>query len=130
MPLLSDEEQLVVYRVTQESLSNVVQHAKASHVDVELCSVGRTLLRGPEPERQEARAEHERDLRSQGHEPPEDRDDRPLAAPVRRTLPRHGTLVHSRLRVLHGLPASCRRTTHPCQVVRQAVATPCAMSVP
>lgn len=45
VPLLSDEEQLVVYRVTQESLSNVVQHAGASHVDVELCSVGRTLLR-------------------------------------------------------------------------------------
>jgi len=45
VPLLSDEEQLVLYRVTQESLSNVVQHAGASQVDVELCSVGRTLLR-------------------------------------------------------------------------------------
>ena len=45
VPLLSDEEQLVVYRVTQESLSNVVQHADASRVDVELCSIGRTLLR-------------------------------------------------------------------------------------
>ena len=30
LPLLSDEEQLVIYRVTQESLSNVVQHAGAS----------------------------------------------------------------------------------------------------
>jgi two-component system sensor histidine kinase UhpB len=44
-PKLSDEEQLVLYRVTQESLSNVVQHAEATRVDVELCSVGRTLLR-------------------------------------------------------------------------------------
>jgi two-component system sensor histidine kinase UhpB len=45
VPLLSDEEQLVLYRVTQESLSNVVQHAGASRVDVELCSIGRTMLR-------------------------------------------------------------------------------------
>jgi two-component system sensor histidine kinase UhpB len=45
LPLLSDEEQLVIYRVTQESLSNVVQHAGASTVDVELCFTGRTLLR-------------------------------------------------------------------------------------
>ena len=29
-PALSDEEQLVLYRVTQESLSNVVQHSGAS----------------------------------------------------------------------------------------------------
>src|SRR3712207_579276 len=45
LPLLSDEEQLVIYRVTQESLSNVVQHAGASSVDVELNFTGRTLLR-------------------------------------------------------------------------------------
>src|SRR5215216_4889005 len=45
LPLLSDEEQLVIYRVTQESLSNVVQHAGASTVDVELAFTGRTLLR-------------------------------------------------------------------------------------
>jgi two-component system, NarL family, sensor histidine kinase UhpB len=45
VPLLSDEEQLVIYRVTQESLSNVVQHAGATAVDVELNFVGRTLLR-------------------------------------------------------------------------------------
>ena len=45
VPLLSDEEQLVLYRVTQESLSNVAQHSGAAQVDVELCSVGRTLLR-------------------------------------------------------------------------------------
>ena len=44
-PELSDEEQLVIYRVTQESLSNVVQHAGASRVDVELNTVGRTVLR-------------------------------------------------------------------------------------
>jgi two-component system sensor histidine kinase UhpB len=44
-PRLSDEEQLVIYRVAQESLSNVVQHAGASRVDVELNFVGRTVLR-------------------------------------------------------------------------------------
>ena len=44
-PNLSDEEQLVIYRVTQESLSNVAQHAGASRVDVELNFVGRTVLR-------------------------------------------------------------------------------------
>jgi two-component system, NarL family, sensor histidine kinase UhpB len=33
---LTPEQQLVVYRVTQESLSNVVQHAQAGRVDVEL----------------------------------------------------------------------------------------------
>ena len=44
-PDLSDEEQLVLYRVTQESLSNVVQHSGASAVRVELSSVGRTVLR-------------------------------------------------------------------------------------
>ena len=45
LPMLSDEEQLVIYRVTQESLSNIVQHACASRVDVELSSIGRTVLR-------------------------------------------------------------------------------------
>src|ERR671922_1262064 len=45
LPKLTDEEQLVIYRVTQESLSNVVQHAGASRVDVELNTVGRTVLR-------------------------------------------------------------------------------------
>jgi two-component system sensor histidine kinase UhpB len=45
MPILSDEEQLVIFRVTQESLSNVVKHSKARDVDVELSFVGRTLLR-------------------------------------------------------------------------------------
>jgi two-component system, NarL family, sensor histidine kinase UhpB len=45
VPNLSDEEQLVIYRVTQESLSNVAQHAGARHVDVELSFVGRTVLR-------------------------------------------------------------------------------------
>jgi two-component system sensor histidine kinase UhpB len=45
IPPLSDEEQLVIYRVTQESLSNVAQHAGARSVDVELSFVGRTVLR-------------------------------------------------------------------------------------
>jgi two-component system sensor histidine kinase UhpB len=45
LPELSDEEQLVLYRVTQESLSNVVQHSGASTVRVELSSIGRTVLR-------------------------------------------------------------------------------------
>src|SRR3954469_1237800 len=40
LPNLSDEEQLVIYRVTQESLSNVVQHSGARHVNVELSFTG------------------------------------------------------------------------------------------
>jgi two-component system sensor histidine kinase UhpB len=44
-PRLSDEEQLVIYRVTQESLSNVAQHSGARHVEVELSFVGSTVLR-------------------------------------------------------------------------------------
>ena len=35
----------MLYRVTQESLSNVVQHSGASAVRVELSFVGRTVLR-------------------------------------------------------------------------------------
>ena len=45
VPQLSDEEQLVIFRVTQESLSNIAKHAGADGVDVELSFVGRTLLR-------------------------------------------------------------------------------------
>jgi two-component system sensor histidine kinase UhpB len=45
LPVLTDEEQLVIYRVTQESLSNIAQHADARRVDVELSAVGRTVLR-------------------------------------------------------------------------------------
>jgi two-component system sensor histidine kinase UhpB len=45
VPLLSDEEQLVIYRVTQESLSNIVQHASASRVDVDLSFTGSTILK-------------------------------------------------------------------------------------
>jgi two-component system sensor histidine kinase UhpB len=45
LPPLSDEEQLVIFRVTQESLSNIAKHASADDVDVELSFVGRTLLR-------------------------------------------------------------------------------------
>jgi two-component system sensor histidine kinase UhpB len=35
----------VIYRVTQESLSNIAQHAEAQSVDVELSFIGRTVLR-------------------------------------------------------------------------------------
>jgi two-component system sensor histidine kinase UhpB len=45
VPPLSDDQQLVIYRVTQESLSNVAQHAGAKAVEVELSFVGRTVLR-------------------------------------------------------------------------------------
>jgi two-component system sensor histidine kinase UhpB len=45
LPQLSDEEQLVIFRVTQESLSNIAKHARARDVDVELSFVGRTILR-------------------------------------------------------------------------------------
>jgi two-component system sensor histidine kinase UhpB len=44
-PKLSPEQQLVIYRVTQESLSNAAQHAGARRVDVELSFIGRTVLR-------------------------------------------------------------------------------------
>ena len=45
LPHLSDEEQLVIYRVTQESLSNIAQHTKAAAVDVDLSFTGRTVLK-------------------------------------------------------------------------------------
>jgi two-component system sensor histidine kinase UhpB len=45
MSTLTPEQQLVVYRVTQESLSNIAQHAEAHKVDVELSFIGRTMLR-------------------------------------------------------------------------------------
>jgi two-component system, NarL family, sensor histidine kinase UhpB len=41
---LTSEQQLAIYRVTQESLSNVAQHARARTVRVELSFVGRTTL--------------------------------------------------------------------------------------
>jgi len=44
VPRLTDDQQLVLYRVTQESLSNVAQHAGASRVLVELSSIGRIVL--------------------------------------------------------------------------------------
>jgi two-component system sensor histidine kinase UhpB len=44
-PSLAPEQQLVIYRVTQESLSNIAQHSEAHKVDVELSFVGRTVLR-------------------------------------------------------------------------------------
>jgi two-component system sensor histidine kinase UhpB len=42
---LTDEEQLVIYRVTQESLSNVAHHAAAKRVDVDLSFTGNTILK-------------------------------------------------------------------------------------
>ena len=45
LPKLPPEQQLVIYRVTQESLSNIAKHANAQSVDVELSFVGRTVLR-------------------------------------------------------------------------------------
>jgi two-component system sensor histidine kinase UhpB len=45
VPRLTPEQQLVIYRVTQESLSNIAQHSGAQKVDVELSFIGRTLLR-------------------------------------------------------------------------------------
>ena len=42
---LTPEQQLVIYRVTQESLSNIAQHAEARKVEVELSFIGRTVLR-------------------------------------------------------------------------------------
>jgi two-component system sensor histidine kinase UhpB len=45
LPRLSPEQQLVIYRVTQEGLSNIVQHAGARKVEVELSFIGRTVLR-------------------------------------------------------------------------------------
>jgi len=42
---LTGDQKLVIYRVAQESLSNVAQHSGADKVDVELSFVGRTLLR-------------------------------------------------------------------------------------
>ncbi len=45
VPRLTPEQQLALYRVTQESLSNIAQHAAAKRVEVELSFVGRTVLR-------------------------------------------------------------------------------------
>ena len=45
LPALSDEEQLVIYRVTQESLSNIAQHSQARTVAVELSFTGKTILK-------------------------------------------------------------------------------------
>ena len=42
---ISPEQQLVIYRVCQESLSNIAQHAQARRAVVELSFVGRTVLR-------------------------------------------------------------------------------------
>ena len=44
LPDLSAPEQLVIYRVTQESLSNAARHAGATRVEVGLSFVGATVL--------------------------------------------------------------------------------------
>ena len=44
MPDLAPEHQLVIYRVTQESLSNVVQHSAARMVDVQLAFADSVVL--------------------------------------------------------------------------------------
>ena len=41
---ITPEQQLAMYRVTQESLSNIAQHAAATKVEVELSFVGATTL--------------------------------------------------------------------------------------
>jgi two-component system sensor histidine kinase UhpB len=65
VPALSDEQQLVIYRVTQESLSNIAQHAEADRVIVELSSIGRTVLRISDDGRGLAGG-------ANGHPPPQD----------------------------------------------------------
>ena len=45
LPDLTDEEQLVAFRITQESLTNVAQHAGARSVSVELRGGDATVLR-------------------------------------------------------------------------------------
>ena len=45
IPPLDDEQQLVLYRVCQESLSNIAKHAGARTVCVELSFTGRPMLR-------------------------------------------------------------------------------------
>src|SRR3954453_9038520 len=45
LPALSDEEQLVIYRVTRESFSNIAHSAHAEHVRVQLSFAGDTVLR-------------------------------------------------------------------------------------
>jgi two-component system, NarL family, sensor histidine kinase UhpB len=45
IPKLTPEQQLVIYRVTQEGLSNIAQHSGARNVEVELSFIGRTVLR-------------------------------------------------------------------------------------
>ncbi len=44
LPQLTPEQQLVIYRITQESLSNVAQHAHADSVSVELSFIGNTVI--------------------------------------------------------------------------------------
>src|SRR5690606_38701763 len=40
---LSDIQRLMVYRITQEQLSNILTHARAEHVEIELKKTGRKV---------------------------------------------------------------------------------------
>jgi two-component system sensor histidine kinase UhpB len=62
---LTAEQQLAMYRVTQEGLSNIAQHAEAHRVEVELSFVGATTLTITDDGRGFARA-HQDDARA-GH---------------------------------------------------------------
>lgn len=57
---LSPEQQLAIYRITQEGLSNIAQHAAATRVQVELSFVGRTVLRISDDGRGFARRQDDR----------------------------------------------------------------------
>jgi two-component system sensor histidine kinase UhpB len=66
VPPLSSDQQLVIYRIAQESLSNVAQHAGAKQVTVELSFVGRTVLRVSDDGRGLAREARDRSSRNGG----------------------------------------------------------------
>ena len=100
VPTLSDEEQLVIFRVTQESLSNIAKHAGARDVDVELSFVGRTRA---------ARARRRRRLRGASSQ----RSERPHPRPARRPRPeRHARARAARRRELERLHSPRRGDHH------------------
>lgn len=96
LPPLDGETELVIYRVAQESLTNVVRHAKASTVDVALSRAdGRIVLRirdngcgiGDAPEGAGIRGMRERALLIGAHlaitSAPADGTEVKLSAPIR-----------------------------------------------